>query len=202
MSRSDKVYSYVSKKCEYINSEADKGKGKAMLANLRHGIGKKPGESAELWGMIFDKTSEKFPEELLGKNKASDAEWAVYTALTLYALHRQGKDRDVNKKDVSIGSAAAHLVKNKDEDLERVINRLNMVVTATDPEDLAYQLRGIVQLLSREDIDFDYARLARDIYLFGNQNYAADIKLSWGRDFYGEIYKSEKEKEDNNNKNK
>ena len=84
--KADMVYSCVSGKLHYINSISEMGSGKGILAQLRRGAGKKPGELPELWGMIF----EKVPDELLGKNEVSYAEWAIYTALTLYAVHRQG----------------------------------------------------------------------------------------------------------------
>lgn len=190
MSKSDQVYIYTASKLEYIRSISDTGAGRGLMADLRHGIGKKPGELPELWGMIFD----RIPYELTGRKEASYAEWAVYTALTLYALHQQGSDVNMNQKDISVGRAASHLVKNE-EDTERILNRLNLVVTAVSPEDLAYHLRGLVQLLKSEDIPLDYARLAKEFYLFHDNESASAIKLSWGRDFYGERYKmTEKEK--------
>lgn len=191
MSKSEQVFMYTASKLEYLRSISDTGAGKGLMANLRHGIGKKPGELSELWGMIFD----RIPDELTGRKEASDAEWAVYTALTLYALHQQGSDVNMNQKDISVGRAAANLVKNED-DTKRVLNRLNLVATAVSPEDLAYHLRGLVQLLKSEDIPLDYARLAKELYQFHNNESASSIKLSWGRDFYGEIYKT-KENKDN-----
>lgn len=191
MSKREQVFMYTASKLEYLRSISDTGAGKGLMANLRHGIGKKPGELPELWGMIFD----RIPDELTGRKEASDAEWAVYTALTLYALHQQGSDVNMNQKDISVGRAAANLVKNED-DTERVLNRLNLVATAVSPEDLAYHLRGLVQLLKSEDIPLDYARLAKELYQFHNNESASSIKLSWGRDFYGEIYKT-KENKDN-----
>lgn len=43
MSKSDMVYRYTASKIEYLHSIADTGRGKRYLAELRHGIGKKPG---------------------------------------------------------------------------------------------------------------------------------------------------------------
>ena len=39
----------------------------------------------------------------------------------------------------------------------------------------------------------DYAKLAEELYRFNYPEQAADIKLSWGRDFYSEKYKTEKD---------
>ena len=153
-----------------------------MLANMRRGVGKAPGELPELWGLIFD----RMPEELLGNQGHSDAEWAVYSALTLYALHQQGSEESVQAADISVGSAAACLVKSED-DTDRILKRLNLVATAVLQADLAYHLRGLIQLLKGESAKLDYARLAKELYLFRYPESANDIKLSWGRDFYRQI---------------
>ena len=183
ISKHEQVKGYVGWKINSLHNIADTGSGRGMMANLRRGVGKSPGEIPELWGLIFD----KMPEELLGKSKASPAEWAVYTALTLYALHQQGNEKFMNVEDVSVGKAASMLVKNDDEDKDRIRRRLGLVVTATSPSDLAYHLRGVIQLLSREEIGLDYALLARDLYLMNYEERAKDIKLSWGREFYRKV---------------
>ena len=103
--------------------------------------------------------------------------------MTLYALHQQGNDKFMNVQDISVGKAASMLVKN-DEDEDRIRRRLGLVVTATSPSDLAYHLRGVIRLLSREAIGIDYARLARDLYLMNYEESSKAIKLAWGRDFY------------------
>ena len=183
ISKHERVKGYVGWKINSLHDISDTGPGRGMMANLRRGVGKSPGEIPELWGLIFD----KMPEELLGKSKASPAEWAVYTALTLYALHQQGNETFMNVEDVSVGKAASMLVKNDDEDKERIRRRLGLVVTATSPFDLAYHLRGVIQLLSRDAIGLDYALLARDLYLMNYEERAKDIKLSWGREFYRKV---------------
>ncbi|MBQ7267165.1 MAG: type I-E CRISPR-associated protein Cse2/CasB [Synergistaceae bacterium] len=183
ISKHERVKGYVGWKINSLHDISDTGPGRGMMANLRRGVGKSPGEIPELWGLIFD----KMPEELLGKSKASPAEWAVYTALTLYALHQQGNEKFMNVEDVSVGKAASMLVKNDDEDKERIRRRLGLVVTATSPFDLAYHLRGVIQLLSRDAIGLDYARLAKELYLMNNEERAKDIKLSWGREFYRKV---------------
>ena len=194
MSKHDEVYQYTASKLEYLRSIADTGKGRGMMANLRRGVSRKPDEIPELWGMIFD----RMPEKLLGKNQISYAEWAVYTALTLYAMHQQSSDRNMHQKDISVGQASAKLIKNE-EDTERILKRLNLVVTAVSPEDLAYHLRSMVQLFRQEEITLDYARLASELYWFHREESAQNIKLNWGRDFWRERNKktSETEKKEN-----
>lgn len=179
------VYNYTKRKIKYLESIDGTPAGKAMMAEIRHGAGRHPGEMPDLWGLVFD----GLPEELMGAQSVSDAEWAIYSALTLYALHQQGKDRPMQADKVSLGQAAARLVKDED-DRERVLRRLSPVVTATSKEDLAQNLRGLVQLLKSDDIALDHARLAKEIYLFGNPDFAGNIKLAWGRDFYREKFQN------------
>lgn len=56
---------------------------RAELAELRRGVGRQPGDLPALWGALLA----DMPEQLQGSNGPSKAEWAVYTALTLFALH-------------------------------------------------------------------------------------------------------------------
>jgi len=191
MSKYDEVYQYTVSKLEYLQRIANTRKGRAMMANLRRGVGKQAGELPELWEMIFD----RMPEKLLGKNQA---EWAVYTALTLYAMHQQSCEQNMNQEKISVGLASAKLVKNED-DTERILKRLNLVVTAVSPEDLAYHLRSIIQLLRQEEIALDYAKLAKELYLFQYEENTSVIGLNWGRDFWQECNRktSEKEKKEN-----
>ena len=60
---------------------------RAELAKLRRGIGHAPGELPELWGSFLL----GMPESFQGRSAPSAAEWAVYLALTLYAMHQQGE---------------------------------------------------------------------------------------------------------------
>lgn len=70
-----------------VNSSSD-GAVKASLANLRRGIGTTPGDIPELWELFL----QDLPEEMLSRSGVpTHAQWAVYIALTLFALHQQGK---------------------------------------------------------------------------------------------------------------
>ena len=182
MGKHDLIYRYVSSKIAYLDSIREQSAGRAMLANIRRGVGKSPGDLPELWGLIFD----RMPEELFGERKTSDAEWAIYAALTLYAMHQQGSEENVHAADISVGKAAAVLVKSED-DTDRILKRLNLIATAASQADLAYHLRGVIQLLKSESAKLDYARLAKELYLFRYPDTANEIKLAWGRDFYRQI---------------
>lgn len=155
------------------------------LAELRRGIGKAPGEIPQLWGYYL----ESMPEEFYGDDEPSRAEWAVYIALTLFALHQQGKDTQTNsmyKEGQSFGKAISCLVHGAN-DQERVLRRFNTIATASSVEELFHYMRSAVQLLRGESIGLDYAKLAADIYCFQFPELMSNVRLRWGQDFYGNI---------------
>ena len=78
---------------------------RAELAKLRRGIGHAPGELPELWGSFLL----GMPESFQGRSAPSAAEWAVYLALTLYAMHQQGNDRPMNCPGNTLGRAVRQL---------------------------------------------------------------------------------------------
>lgn len=153
-------------------TQKDTSDGKANLAKLRHGIGKKPGEMPEL----FSRTGEP-----------SRSEWAIYISLTMFALHQQGSSETVHCEGRSLGSAAADLMEEKtDENRERIMRRFGPVVTAKDMPELSHHIRGLVQLFKAKSVKLDYVRLAEDLYWFQDTNKRKNVQLKWGEDFYRE----------------
>jgi CRISPR system Cascade subunit CasB len=174
------VEAFTMRKVKGLLSQS-KGNAKA-LAELRRGIGKIPGEMPQLWGYFL----EAMPEEFYGDREPSRAEWAVYTALTLFALHQQGKDpaiKPMQEDGQSFGTALSRLVHNLD-DRERIARRFNTIATANSMEELSHYMRGAVQLLGREDIGLDYAKLAGELYCFQFPELVSGVRLRWGQDFY------------------
>jgi CRISPR system Cascade subunit CasB len=152
------------------------------LAELRRGIGKAPGELPQLWGYFL----EEMPEDFYGYMEPSRAEWAIYTAITLFALHQQGKDpalKPMQKDGQSLGSALSHLVHDSN-DRERIARRFNTIATANSMEELSHYMRGAIQLLRGEEIGLDYPKLAGDLYCFQFPELVSGVRLRWGQDFY------------------
>ena len=156
---------------------------RAKLAMLRRGIGKAPGAVPELW----DVTLADLPEALYSRDGVpTRAEWAAYTALTLFALHQQGSDmktHPMNREGVSLGAALRRLVRSEEDDA-RVKRRFDAVVTAESITEFTHHLRGLVQLLKSEDIPLDYPALAVDTYLFQFDGARDRVRLRMGQDFY------------------
>ena len=84
---------------------------KAVLANLRRGVGRVPGALPELWGIFL----QDLPEPLESKTGVpTPGEWAIYLALTLYALHQQGHalpNESMHREGVRFGRAVRGLVR-------------------------------------------------------------------------------------------
>jgi CRISPR system Cascade subunit CasB len=126
------------------------------------------------------------PEEFYGYMEPSRAEWAVYTAITLFALHQQGKDLVLNpmqEDGQSFGSALSCLVHDAN-DRERIARRFQTIATANSMEELSHYMRSTVQLLRGEGIGLDYPKLAGDLYLFQFPELVSGVRLKWGQDFY------------------
>ena len=172
----DIVYRYTKSKIKNLC----RGDKKDVLARLRHGAGKEPGADPRLWDVIFN----GMPQELAGYGTVpSKAERAIYGALTQFALHQQGKDPSkdcVSCDNVSLGKAAAALIKN-DSDRARVTARFNTVVSG-NADSVFTKIRGFIQLLKSKNAKLDYAMLAKDLYLYQFDN--ERVKLKWGRDMY------------------
>ena len=158
--------------------------GKALLAELRRGAGRIPGEMPELWGILL----RGLPDDLQSRNgEPSYGEWAIYTALTMFALHQQGNSESMHKKGISLGSAVSRLKKeDTDDEEERILKRFNQVVTADDMQEFSHYLRNITALLSSDGIALDYAELAADIFRFQNPANRYKVRLKWGQDFYSD----------------
>ena len=173
--------------------DEDSSHSRALCAKLRRAIGKPPGGVPDIWEV----TMQGAPDSWCSYDgQPSYAEWAVNTALTLYAMHRQGKAGSMHCENVSIASATAKLV-GKDKSREEAIKRrFNSFATSTDFVELTHHARGIIQMLKAEGITMDYARFTTDIFIFQSQGGSDKVRLRWGEDYYRELDKNERKKDD------
>lgn len=200
MSKKTEVQNFIKEKIYFLQAEADRGYGKAMMANLRQGIGHELGELPQLFGIILL----DMPENFISENGiATREEWVCYTILTLYALHQQGYDVKGmsmhTKERFSIGAAMRRLVYTYEGDSnaeQRMLQRLQTFATAIDRRELAYYLRGIVQLLKSKGIPLNYEILGGDLYEMQFSEKKKQVCLRWGQDFYRNINKEKKKNEE------
>ena len=131
------VYAETAKRINRLLQNRETGGGKAAFVNLRRGIGLTPGELPEIWGEIFS----DMPEEMFSRSgKPTAAEWAVYIALTTFALHQQGQTDAMHKEKRSLGRAIGMLCTEPDDE-ERLLRRFRQVITASDMKELSYYLQ-------------------------------------------------------------
>ena len=98
------VRTYTEQRLRWLQNLPDNQR-RAELAKLRRGVGHRPGELPELWGSFLL----GMPEGFQGNNGPTAAEWAVYLALTLYAVHQQGNDQPMNRPHSTLGRAVRQL---------------------------------------------------------------------------------------------
>ncbi len=198
MGRKAEIEAFVGRKIHILQAESDLGSGKAMLANLRRGIGREPGELPQLFGILLS----DMPEDFWSKSgTATKEEWVCYIALTLYALHQQGYDAKKQHmhtdEGVSLGKAMYKLACSYDGDSnaeQRVVQKMRVLATSADIKELSHHLRGIVQLLKANGISLNYKRLAGDLYEMQFAEGKRNVCLRWGQDFYGGRGKREDQK--------
>ena len=180
-----RITAFMKRKLERLKTLPENQR-RAELAELRHGIGHAPGELPTIWGAFLADLPEEFYRN---DGNASPGEWAVYTALTMFALHQQGHDPGtefMHKEGERLGIAARWLAPtsdDSDEELKRVRARFGRISTSSDMRELSNHLRGMINLMSGKGIRLDYADLAADLYEYAFPERRAGVRLKWGEDF-------------------
>lgn len=212
MNRKIEVEKYVRKKIRYITVVSKSGRNSGssgagfMLATLRRGVGGIPGEDPGILGLILTDMPEDFfskADAYTGICKPTEAEWACYTALTLYALHQQGNDPTLvpmHMENRSLGTAMAMYAYTSGDAnaVSRMVIKLKTLASAKDMEEFSYHLKTVVRLLKGKSIALDYGRLAGDIYQFQFFDSRSDLFLKWGQDYYSNKNSNNKDSEGGN----
>lgn len=155
----------------------------ATLARLRHAAGKPVGAVADVW----EDTLGLVPNDLRGtRDEPNAVEQAAHHAMTLFALHRQGRSATAHRDGVSFGRALIRLAFSRSsggEEAESVRRRFDALLTSSNPDEAARHLRGIVLLLRSEDIALDYGLLAGDLADLWTPGRVNAVRLRWARDY-------------------
>ncbi|MCG2797413.1 MAG: type I-E CRISPR-associated protein Cse2/CasB [Cellulomonas sp.] len=159
------------------------GDAVARIARLRRAVGAAPGAEPDVW----DDTIGLVPRGELGRgDDPSRAETAAHVAMTLFAVHRQGKCVTAHVQGVSFGRAVRALSRHRgrgQDESEGVRRRFDAVLTSDEPEEALYHLRGLVLLLRDAQIALDYGRLASDLVDLWTPARADTLRLRWARDY-------------------
>lgn len=187
--RTDPVHEFVRSRIEQWQATMKAGRGsqeRAILAKLRRGVGKRPGEVAEILPYTLG-------EELVGPGdgdgEPTPREWAAHIALTLYAAHQQSQSAPMHQRGERLGSSARRLVRNEDLTTDPVTGRITILTTTDSRDTLVHHARGLVQLLrqggrQRAPIAVDYGLLAEQLLWWQRPRGRERVRLTWGRDFY------------------
>lgn len=158
---------------DYLQGFVDR-EDRAPLAMLRRGLGKSPGEAAEMHRYVLPFLRE-------------DARWgeeeAYYRVAALFAWHqrdwRRGEEQPTGRL-TNFGASFAWLAREtKSESIEaRFVALLNCGL-----DDLSEHLRHGVGLLKAHDIPIDWAWLLRDLQQWERED--RRVQRAWARAYWG-----------------
>lgn len=174
------VYKVTARILAKLKAQEESSSGKAALAALRHSIGKPLGAATDIWPLIL----ENMPEEFLSHNgKETKEECAVYAALQLYAVQRQGtRGRFAAEAVQNIGEALQKIRKGAGQ--ESLDRRFVATISATSFTALVYQLRQLMKLAkARGALPVNFAALAKDFYWY-QMGAREKICLRWAEAYY------------------
>lgn len=154
------------------------------LAVLRRAVGSSPGSAPDAW----QETIGRLPVELLGRDdEPSAAEYAIHHAMTLFALHRQGRVEKAHVDGVAPGAAFAQIALRRGggKENEGVRRRFDALVTASTQAEAAHYLRGLILLARSEDVGLDYGYLCDDLVDLWTPRRRDHMRLRWARQYRG-----------------
>ncbi|MGC0141575.1 type I-E CRISPR-associated protein Cse2/CasB [Pseudactinotalea sp. Z1732] len=176
----------VAARVQHLQAASLKGSPRAVarIAQLRRAVNTAPGQLPDVW----EDTIGVVPENLIGReDDPSPAERAAHHALTLFALHRQGKADIAHSTQVSFGGAIRELARRRGggtgDESPGVRRRFDALVTASTPDEGAYHLRGLVMMLRDAGLSMDYGRLAQDLADLWTPARRDGVRLRWARQY-------------------
>lgn len=184
----ESVYQVTQKILNNLKAQEELASRKTILAALRHSIGKPLGEAPAVCRILL----ENMPETFLSKNGIETREeQAIYAALQLYAIQKQGRRGQEDDDTVkNIGEALRKL--REEIGQEAMDRRFASMLLATSFDDLLYRLRQLVKLAkAKKALPVDFAALAEDLYWY-QIGAREKICLRWAEAYY----RIEKKKED------
>lgn len=143
-----------------------KAQDRAALAHLRRGLGKKPGESMEMYRYVGRFVGEK-------TNRSYDR--AVFLTAALFADYW-----DAGQNAGNLGHSVKMLAQKTGSDS---IEKRFVALLDADGEDIHYYLRQIIALLKSHAIPVNWNRLFDDITYWDYPE--RRVQKRWARSFWG-----------------
>jgi CRISPR system Cascade subunit CasB len=150
---------------------------RAALAALRRGLGKAPGEAAEMYRYVVPWTQD------LNRSR----EQAFYQVAALFAWHQLSWTGEADQSGprnlgASLRLLAARLSAEKREPAS--VERHFTALLNSQAEDLGERLRRVVGLLKAHEVPIDWAQLLHDLPRWEWQS--REVQRSWARQFWGD----------------
>jgi CRISPR system Cascade subunit CasB len=163
----------------------------ALLARLRRVATAEPGADPRVWDATLD--GAPGAAESRSISEPTKQERAIHLALAMYATAQQGRAEDAHERGTGLGRAVRRLERRRpnagDGDTSPVRRRFDALATSATMPELAVHLRGLITQLRGERIALDYARLARDLFVYQLPGQADAVRRIWARDYYAVIDK-------------
>jgi CRISPR system Cascade subunit CasB len=158
----------------------------ALLARLRRVATQEPGADPRTWDATLDGAPGSPDHPWI--SEPTRQERAIHLALAMYATAQQGRTEDAHERGRGLGGAVRRLERRRpslgEGDTSPVRRRFDALATSATMPELAVHLRGLVTQLRGERITLDYARLARDLFVYQLPGQANAVRRAWARDFY------------------
>lgn len=153
----------------------------AVLATLRTGVGRAPGDVSGLWRHH----RVVVPDEVAARGNIHPNLAAEHAVLTLFAVHQQSQStrmhRDGSPLGTSLRALRASAFKDNPDALDR---RVNAAAATDSVKELTVHLRGLVRLLRDQQIPLDYTALVNDLADWHYPDGRGRVRRRWGAQYY------------------
>lgn len=147
------------------------------LSSMRSGLGRDAGSVPGMWPHY---------SALNEKGELTPALRAEHAALCLFGLHQQSQATPMHRTGVGLGQALHHLRASGRFSEDAVDRRFAQAATASDIDEVAYHLRGLIgQLKTLKPAQaLDYTRLMRDLRAWQDPELIGGIRRRWGSEYF------------------
>lgn len=164
---------------EQIRDGSDQSRARAVLATLRRGLGKEPGEDANVMRYIVP----RLPAEAQPWRDRP-----YFLIASLFAFHPDpGGAGDMGKHFAAIRQATQS---------EEAVERRFTALLDTHEDDLAYHLRQAVSLCKANHVPIDWHQLFRNVQ--GWSHPSRWVQRTWARSFWGRTQDEQQPASENN----
>jgi CRISPR system Cascade subunit CasB len=153
----------------------------AVLATLRTGVGRSPGDVSGLWRHY----RVVVPDAVAARGIIHSDLAAEHAALTLFAVHQQSQDARMHRDGSLLGASLRALCNAAFKDNPDALDRRVNAAAATDSvKELTVHLRGLVRLLRDQHIPLDYTALVQDLADWHHPVARGYVRRRWGAQYY------------------